>query len=659
MKTSELINRLPPSVRTELEKEIKHAGSDNSGLEKALQNQDALSLSASLSSMKAIERITLETIVRKFAYLPFTLEELQASANAAGLSGAEARIGLILLQRRGIIFELRKAWGEALFILPEDMFNGWQAVLFPAPSMQSEPQMSLHSEQNWPGRIILVYDLFRLVSDIYRQSLPLTRRGTVHKKQAQRLAALLELSDEAIQPLGLSYASQDVYGPALALVLDLALSFDLIVHKEWVLQANIEKIQQWIRLPLSDMNMQLYERLWNVAAPQEAWVIHLLRTIEYAESGKWQILEKSFDWLGSCAMMEPLQAATPAFFTEKYLLPLQAMGWLQLDSTTDGRTLFRWRSDFHPQPNVFNGNGMEEESVNPSLYIQSDFDIIAPPNVSLQVLWFLERIAERVSADEVSIYKLSKATLGAAIEVGLTIEDCIAFLTDNARYGVPDHVISAIRDWAAGFERVTFSNVLMMRCRDKETADWLAGIPECQPFLPERIGDTVFIVLRDRFEELILVIDGLGLSPRQYVEYSPAGSTDNKPAKAYDDGVQDAALMKILYEPNGTCLYPVAPRLPLPEEALPGWRTIPAIWWKDCRHYHASTQKEMIHMAMEWKAPLRLRKGDAEWRVVPVKLYESRDGWTLSGICGLEPIVLQAGEWQDIQIMLPEWESLQ
>lgn len=659
MRTSELVSRLPGGVRSELEKEAGRIHGMTGELAEALSKPELLA--AKLASMRHVERRTLETVVRKFAHLPFGTEELQTAAASAGLSGAEARVGLILLQRSGVVYELRKAWGESLYMLPEDTFSVWQRLLFPFPSSVCRLDRSGAAEALGGERGSLLHDVFRLVADISRENVPLTRKGAIHKKQVQRLSSLLGIKDADVEPLGLAYPQRDTFGPALALVLDMALRLTLIRPVGQALRADEANFAAWTRKPLSFIRHSLYSLLRRVTARNEAWHIHLMAAIEQAEPGVWHMLETFFDWLAGCAMIESAQAEDAMSFCANRLLPLQAMGWLETGLTADGKPVFRWRDDFHPPETTDKWRQPDPKSVTeakPLLYVQSDFEIVVPPDVPLYVLRSLERMAERLRTDEVWVYRLTKGSLGRTLEEGMTAEECLRVLETNARYGVPGNVSEAVRDWAAGYERVTFAEAVIMRCKDKATADWLAELPEVRPFLPERIGDTVFLVLREKLETLILLISGFGFSPRTTAEPATerVGRTEQVPAACGGDAPGMPGC--ILYEPDGVSLYPIAARLPLPEEALPGVRTIPSMWWKECRAYHASTQKEIARKAIEWRACLRLKRKDVCWDVVPARLLESRAGWSLTGTIGSEPISLQAGDWQEMQILLPDWEAL-
>lgn len=658
MRTSDLIDRLPAAVRAELAAAARLAEDASGELARALSAPEALA--DKFAAMGGAERKTLIAIVRRFTCLAFGLEELQAECALQGLSGAQTRVGLIMLQRKGIVYELRKSWGEAVYVLPEDAFAVWQPLLFPYPDSACGNAATSGIEPLGRAGGSLAHDLLRLAADISRQSVPLTRKGTLAKSQAQRLAALLELSDADVGPLGLRYAHCDAYGPALALVLHLTLALGLVRRDGGALVADEAKLDAWTGQPLAAIRHDLYERVRRVTAPGAAWSIHLWTAIERATPDVWHILESFYNWLAGCAMIEQVQENELSAFCLARLLPMQAMGWLEAGVLADGRHLFRWRCDFRPgAPRSARANGSVRDAAEerkPLLYVQTDFEIVASPDVPLSVLRTLERMAERLSGDEASVYRLSKASLGKAMDGGLTAQACLSFLEANARCGVPDNVAAAIRDWAEGYDCVTFTEAVVMRCRDKETADWLAELPECRSCLSERLGETAFLVLRDRIEALILIVGGLGFTPRQLAEPMAKRVGGGPYGQGESDG-PDGLPAAILLESDGSLPYPLAARLPFPEEALPGWGSVPAMWWNDCRTYHSSTQKEIVRQAIEWKAALRLRAKGATWEVLPQRLQEARENWSLSGreVGGGDPVVLQAGEWQEMQIVLPEW----
>lgn len=105
-----------------------------------------------------------------------------------------------------------------------------------------------------------------------------------------------------------------------------------------------------------------------------------------------------------------------------------------------------------------------EQAQERPLIVQPNFEIIAYTEAShLRALYELERFAERVSAERVAHYKLSRASVHRGLQEGLSAQFMREFLESHSRSGVPQNIAYSLDDWQAQFERLTLhrsANVL-------------------------------------------------------------------------------------------------------------------------------------------------------------------------------------------------------
>lgn len=97
------------------------------------------------------------------------------------------------------------------------------------------------------------------------------------------------------------------------------------------------------------------------------------------------------------------------------------------------------------------------EPEGPRWVVQPNFDIIAYlDRMSPAALAFLARVAERKPSDGgVGIYRLTRESVYAALEAGLTLPTLLAELEDGARQPLPATLQRALSDWAARRERIS------------------------------------------------------------------------------------------------------------------------------------------------------------------------------------------------------------
>ncbi|OBZ14549.1 hypothetical protein A8L34_11525 [Bacillus sp. FJAT-27264] len=122
----------------------------------------------------------------------------------AYLSRAEQRLALSELRRAGLLMARQKLWGEKLYHIPAEVLDAVSLHFYPySPAPLAAGDVSLSMEAG-PG---LSGELFRALLFTAREGLPVTAKGSIHKKQASRLAAQLSFGDEHLQ--GLTAFSSD------------------------------------------------------------------------------------------------------------------------------------------------------------------------------------------------------------------------------------------------------------------------------------------------------------------------------------------------------------------------------------------------------------------------------------------------------------------
>ncbi|NUU64203.1 helicase-associated domain-containing protein [Paenibacillus agri] len=123
----------------------------------------------------------------------------------AYLSRAEQRLALSELRRAGLLMARQKLWGEKLYHIPAEVLDAVSLHFYPySPAPLAAGDVSLSMEAG-PG---LSGELFRALLFTAREGLPVTAKGSIHKKQVSRLAAQLSFGDEHLQ--GLTALSLDL-----------------------------------------------------------------------------------------------------------------------------------------------------------------------------------------------------------------------------------------------------------------------------------------------------------------------------------------------------------------------------------------------------------------------------------------------------------------
>ncbi|MBP1961250.1 helicase-associated domain-containing protein [Paenibacillus aceris] len=625
-----------------------------------------------LSHLSVDEKNTLRLILSAFGCESFTSDALEKQAGLR-MAGAQVAIGLIGLRRAGIIAAFRKAWGEQLFVLPEDAFDSWQALLFPSVTRMTAVEKESSLELLPAGATAmngtdqetaqvhargLAQQLFHfLVACSQQPSLPLTNKGTLHKKQLSKLTQHLSMPGDLLRSSGITYAFRDQYDDGTVFMLELAIRMGFLSGNGEELIFNKEAWMSWLQGPYDWQQGQLY-RVWRqLLLPAPVWLQHGLAWTERAQTGQWyQVDDITKGILECCSLKSQVNEAESLreSLLSAWILPLSIFRFAELAADEHGGVWFRWLVSPRGENGTYSeselsagrANSMEQQAKVPSLYVQPDFEILLLPDAALRTEWDIASFADLKQTDHVRTYHVTKESFYRAWEAGNSSEEIIRMLQENAYYDVPEPVILTLRQWGEQAGKVHFEEVTLLRCRSSEIADALLRNEKCQPFLRDRVGDADFIVPKVQLIPLTKCLENMG--------YSPKSSRKNVPDPAANSGsTLEYQTPGLCYSRDSIQLYEMDAGLPEQGDLYPDMGTIPISWLQDFRSYHGSTRKEMIRKAIEWKSCLQLRKEGQSRVIIPRNLREERSGWILEGLEEHQEISLSGEDWEEMKLILP------
>lgn len=609
------------------------------------------------------EQRTLRLVMSTFGCLPFTGERLEKEA-VLQMSGAQVSLGLWGLRRYGVVVAFRKSWGEQLYTLPEDAFAGWQSLVFPAVGLTEQSNVDELSDlsdhiaemdegipSNPRG---LAQQLFHCMVSCSRQSeLSLTSKGTLHKKQLQKITEHVSLPARILTQSGLTYAFTDVYDEPAALMLELGMRMGFLYKNEtgnrFLFHHRL--FERWLQSSYEHQQAQLY-RIWRQALiPAPVWLEHGIAFMERATVLQWYSLSELLQAVLSCCSIghKPMDEETlRQELMTAWIRPLSTFRFVELAEDQEGQLWFRWLIT----PRLSSGELPDSLSelallTDPSLYVQPDFEVLLPPNASLRLEWGVAAFADLLNADLVRTYRLTKESFGRALDHGLRSSDVFQVLRDHAYYEVPEQVIITLQQWEEHKDKLYLTDVTLLRCQTNEVAEALLRNDKCRNLLGERIGETNFIISRAHIKHLTKCLEAMGFHPNQSA-IPNVGSDEDQEIPLWNE-----PQLGLCYSKDTIQLYEIDPYLPLREDLYPDMQQIPMSWIKELRNYHASTRKDMIRKAIEWKSVLQLRKEGRDCFIIPRMLREDRTGWILEGWEEYEEVAWTSEDWNEMKLILP------
>lgn len=172
---------------------------------------------------------------------------------------------------------------------------------------------------------------------------------------------------------------------------------------------------------------------------------------------------------------------------------LHWLGVLDLGSTgEESPSMFRLTE---PGRLLLRGEVPPTTSSRPNVVVQPNFQVLAFEPTSEDILFTLDRIAQRVRAEQVVEYYLTRAAIYEAQRDGMEVDDVIAFLDRVSSTPLPQNVRRSLEEWGAGHQRVVVRRgQAALQVGDKSILDGLYADPGMAALLGRRLSDTVALV---------------------------------------------------------------------------------------------------------------------------------------------------------------------
>lgn len=606
-----------------------------------------------------------EKLLLKHCFIRYAGQPMEEAAPvrllAGRLSGAECRIAVLGLRQKGWLDAVVKTWGERLLFIPAARLPVLYSLLLSkervTPDAGGQPETLLEAGEGMEARLLHV------LAWIVRNGLPLTSKGTVHKRALTRMNELSPFKESSLRSLGLQYAHSDIYSLPAAVLLDLLLSLGLLVKDTSAYTVHTPALFSWIRLPQTQMSrwilltvMERYGRS-NPAAQHVRGLLCSAGT----RTEEWLAVDPLLELLRQAEAVVDLDLREEA---DQWMTVLAEFGLADKGMTDAGSLFIRWRI---PAAEMLKPDFSPAEPEQNGFYVQPDFEIIVPPECGFEIRWLLECCAGQTSAGRMSMYRLSRESITEAVESGMELQALEGFLMAYSFNGIPDNVLHAIRQWAGGTARTSFAAVTLLRCRSREEADIAAGDPRLSGLL-ERLGEHDFIIPPGEEERVRKALAAIGLTPRKGTEGSgssvpsfPLPSQESLGTSAEPEHADFYAEGRpgLVYSGKTLHFYDKDAEVPSPESFFPGRSSVPSSWTSQLRSYHPSTARQIMEQAVEWQTAVMLRSGDQDMVWLPEAVSGGAEwqvtGWFRSpeGTDRQAKTVLKPSDWREMRLLLP------
>ncbi|MBW7474191.1 helicase-associated domain-containing protein [Paenibacillus oenotherae] len=536
----------------------------------------------------------LAMIVNRFGAAPFQEEGLLQGADRS-IAGSLHRLGLLYLVEAGIVFAVRRGWGEKLYFVPGDMFFHWHRSIYERGASPLPDNADVWSEE--AARSPLSLQLLHMLAELKRTGMKRTAKGLLAKRVIDKCAAQIELqpSEAMFLKLALSDPSYTAYPLHVGMMLDLAMKFQLLgtapdsflFHEDnWNLwlraSSGLEQEQALLRIVMEQYALGSSTAIATAAAALSGLEFMKWYAIEDSAARQWCQLMVGLGWMERAECAKDIEG----------MQSIESIQRMQSTQSVKGVEVYRWL--IPPWPYGGSTDAAEGTSGEAGIMIATDGDIYVPPHVPAAVRWQLEMVAARKQSDAVAVYRINEQSLAKALELGYTGPQVVQLLEAASGKPLPSPVYVGISG--------------MMEDQWDAAATKLSSAPALSE--------------RERSEPLDCSA-ALFHAPGSFLAQ-------------YDPIVE----------------------VPAPQSLFSGLEAIPSAWLKGLRRYHPTTRRELLEQALRWRISVTLKCGDSLMPFVPERIESDKENWAVFGYeQGNEEaalVRLTPDMWQEMMLQLPQ-----
>ncbi|HEX4714834.1 MAG TPA: helicase-associated domain-containing protein [Ktedonobacteraceae bacterium] len=212
------------------------------------------------------------------------------------------------------------------------------------------------------------------------------------------------------------------------------------------------------------------------------------------------------------------------------------------------------------------------------LVVQPNFDLVALAPVSEGLLVKLDRFAERVRLEHIAQYRLSKASITLAVQLGLTAEAIQQTLEEAAGGTIPQNVRYSLVEWERQARRIElWRGASLLEVDDPALLDALSDEPETSSWLLRRLAPTLAEVDSEHLAQLQEVLWQRDYLPAlsSAAQYQDLLTSVPLPTREAQWNLLPDGLLQPCYPLTNLYLDSELERVTV-EDALTGWRRITA-----------------------------------------------------------------------------------
>ncbi len=445
--------------------------------------------------------------VASYTLLSFSGEKGLCSQNGTAVAGNRIEVANSLVGK-GLVGIRSSYQHEFYYFVPDDLRMLSLRILAPQILSQVETRSPQGLQFQECGLMIL-RDIFTLLSYIAHREVYLTQKGEIKKRTWNSIAQGFEMKEDMngpVHPSRRDFILRYCYVRKFIKHTDDGRVRTTGLVNKWLEMSNFERLNDlFFYKDLFPTAKYAFEegipallkaaparKLFDVASFIEVSFRHC-----YALGGEKQ---------GSSCYVEALSGVLRILFW---------LGILKLGVDKDGRPVVLGISKLgesflqgDKEAGVF--------AVSTEFFVQPNFELLVPREFDFKLRFQLEQFADVCKIDQMMIYRVHKESIYRALDNGMKKEAIISFLQEHSKTGLPQNVEYSIDEWARSYGKVFFQDVFLLRTTEQNIASEIKASPRLKGFIKGEVCPTALIVERGSYPQLLKKLKKMGYMPRKF-----------------------------------------------------------------------------------------------------------------------------------------------
>lgn len=528
------------------------------------------------------DALVLQTLLKGALVVPTREEQLIVYIKQQlHISGQQAYYSLLSLAELGIVQCRKQPWQGNVWRMPFPIFHHWRCQIKYSSYWSIQSQVTYSNfTLNVNNEIPLGKTLMHILIAMTQLDLSYTKKGSLSKGTIDKLMLCCNKLNNEYFTNQSSSILEHQYATVLTFIFELGYALQLIDRHENGLSLDMERISNWL---------MLHE--WQREALQMQWLCE-----NYLTQPKFVNVAAIFSDLLASDTGVWLRGVKPTRSLKDWLSLCRGCGWLASMSSQGSQVeeedilVFRYSFSY--------------DSTN-HLSIQDNGEIIVLPGTSYRQIWLLEMVADLISEQEITIYKLTLSSLMRGISMGYELTHIEQWLKASGGQELPPFVMQLLE---------AVSSTTSDKWSQTGKRSQLVNIASADQQLPMRIQ---LAVVLHQLRPIQLWITSSDPSLRE-------------PLMEHEER------MRQLTNANQM--------------------GITTSWIAACRQYHLSTSKQLVQLAIDQQLTLHIKKQDMEFLFNPMRLIELGNDWIMEGVMDRQKSdqlhQIQLNDWQGIRLHL-------